>query len=257
VLELGAGAAAALAAGGRGSVVAVFRKAAYLRLPAGLFALTTTDAPAGPLHARGDVPFGRLAAGDPVAVDGPALRAGRVVVDLAGATLWRGELPAPAALVVGAGVALESLAQVPPTALADPSYRRRLDAATVALDGGDLAAAVEALGGLGPGLTPAGDDALAGVLLVARAMGGEPAEPGLVDLAATARTNDVAAAFLAWAARGQSIEPVHRFLAAVAGQDRARGSAALRSLCRFGHSSGADLAFGLGLGIRCLLAPTG
>lgn len=89
---------------------------------------------------------------------------------------------------------------------------------------------------------------------MARAAHGKEVEPALVELASGARTNDVAGAFLAWAARGQSIEPVHRFLIAVGGQDTARASAAVQSRCRFGHSSGADLALGLGLGMRCLLA---
>ena len=122
--------------------------------------------------------------------------------------------------------------------------------------------AVEALAGLGPGLTPAGDDVLAGVLLVARARGGPAAEPALVHAAAEARTNDVARAFLAWAARGQSIAPVHDLLTAAVTSDRAGATSALRRLLAVGHSSGADLAFGLrlglglGLGLRFAVATT-
>jgi hypothetical protein len=250
VVELGAGAAAVLAAGGRGTVAAVFRKAAYVRLPAGLFALTTDDVPAGPLHARGALPVHRLAAGDRVTVTADRLQAGDVTVDLAGATVWRGALPAAEAL--SAGTALDVLAGAPPSALADPAFRPRLTTAIGHLDRGDLAGVVDALAGLGPGLTPAGDDALAGILLVTRARLGPTAEPSLVEHAARARTNDIAAAFLAWAARGQSIEPVHRFLLASAGREKASATAALADLLRFGHSSGADLALGLALAIATI-----
>jgi hypothetical protein len=249
MVELGAGAEAVVAAGGRGSVAAVFRKAAYVRMPAGLFALTTGDVPAGPLHARGAIPIGRLAAGDPVTVTADRLRAGDVVIDLAGATVWRGALPPPAEL--RAGTVLDVLAGAPPSALAAAEFQPRLTTAIGHLDGGDLAGVVDALAGLGPGLTPAGDDALAGILLVTRARLGAGAEPALIAQAARARTNDIAGAFLAWAARGQSIEPVHRLLAASAEGDAEGADAALADLLRFGHSSGADLAFGLGLGLRC------
>jgi hypothetical protein len=76
----------------------------------------------------------------------------------------------------------------------------------------------------------------------------------LVELAARARTNDIARAFLLWAARGQSIEPVHRFLAAVAAQDEQAARSALADLLRVGHTSGADLATGLRLGFRGAVA---
>ena len=241
--ELGLGAAAVVAAGGRGTVAATFAKAAYLRLPAGLVAVTTTEVPSGPLHARGRHPIHRLSAGDQVAVDGSTVHAGPVALDLTGATVWKGTLPGRAELAAGCDLALDLLGAVP-TALADPSYEGRVGRAVAHLDAHDLAGAVDALAGLGPGLTPAGDDALAGILLVSQ-------QP--VDVR-QARTNDIARAFLAWAGRGQSIEPVHRLLVAVAGTDRRQAEAALGDLLRFGHSSGADLAYGLRLGFESFIA---
>ena len=216
-MQLGLGAREVLSGGEAGTVMAVFRKAAYVRMPGGLVALTTCEAPPGPIHARGALPRAPLAAGE------------RVTVDIAGATVWRGELRGDAA------GALDVLATAPASALAD--YPSQVATAVACLDGGDLNGTVDALAGLGPGLTPAGDDALAGILLVAA--DGEAA----IAAAARARTNDIARAFLHWAARGQSIEPVHRLLAG-------GGPAALADLLRFGHSSGADLAFGLHLGLR-------
>jgi hypothetical protein len=192
--------------------------------------------PPGPIHARGDVPLHRLAAGD------------AVTVDISGATVWRGTAITPALLAAGAGAVLDVLARAPASALADPAFEPRRDRAERSVDRGDLAGAVDALAGLGPGLTPAGDDALAGILLVL----GAHDRAAAVAAADRARTNDISRAFLAWAARGHSIEPVHRLLAA--GDDAGTASAALADLLRFGHSSGADLAFGLRRGLRALIA---
>lgn len=244
MMELGLGAREVFSVGGRGAVAAVFAKAAYLRLPGGLVALTTMGAPAGPLHARGPMSFAGVAADDPVTVEGSTVRAGGVALDFAGARLWRGRLPASAAMEAGAGVALGVLDGAPASALAD--FGPQVDRAVAHLDRDDLHGVVGALAGLGPGLTPAGDDALAGILLVEHLRrGAVPAE-----VVAAARTNDVARAFLAWAARGQSIEPVHRFLAAAADRDAVGARAAMARLLAFGHSSGADLALGLRLGLR-------
>lgn len=236
--ELGLGAEAVLGAGGRGTVVATFARAAYLRLPGGLLALTTTGVPSGPIHARGPIPIHRLSAGDAVIAEGGRLRAGPVAVDLAGATVWAGALPDRRRLAAGAALGLDLLATAPPSALE-----------TLGVDPEDLPGAVAALCGRGPGLTPAGDDVLAGILLLAQ-------DPAAAALVAEAPTNDIARAFLIWAAQGQSIEPVHRFLAATVAGDRAAGAAALGDLLRFGHSSGADLAAGLGLGLRAVIATT-
>ncbi|HEX3620805.1 MAG TPA: DUF2877 domain-containing protein [Acidimicrobiales bacterium] len=253
--ELGLGARAILSSGGRGTVVAVYRRAAYLRLPGGLFALTTTDVPSGPLHARGCAALDRLRRGDEAVVAGSVLRVGPISVDLDGARTWRGEVLTPAALRRGATTALEVLAGAPPSALTDPVFEPRLAQAAAALERAELAGVVEALAGVGPGLTPAGDDALAGILVVARAAGGNAAEASLVSLAARARTNDIARAFLSWAARGQSVAPVHAVLAAAAGLDVATATVALGRLLQYGHSSGADLALGLRLGVCVFVAP--
>jgi hypothetical protein len=184
-----------------------------------------------------------------VTVDGGRVQAGAVSVDLAGARTWQGALPTGDELVAGAGLAIDVLVEARPSALGDAAFAARLGRAVADIGGGRLLMAVEALAGLGPGLTPAGDDVLAGVLLVARARGGQAAEPALVHAAAAARTNDVARAFLAWAARGQSIAPVHDLLTAAVTGNRAGATSALCRLLAVGHSSGADLAFGLRLGL--------
>ncbi len=198
-----------------GRVVAVYAKAAYVSTAAGLFAVTTPDVPPGPVHAATHADVSRLRAGD------------QVEVDLAGAHRWVGALPAQ----LDAELLLAVLAAAPPSSLSP-------------LPDGDIAALAAYLGGRGPGLTPAGDDCLAGMFLVAYVRGDD-----VTGLAEAVPTNDIALAFLHWAAQGQSIEPVHRLLCAT---DHGAGREALADLLRFGHSSGADLALGLRTAVQRL-----
>jgi hypothetical protein len=134
---------------------------------------------------------------------------------------------------------------------------------------GDLAQSVDAaerIVGLGPGLTPSGDDALAGLLLSLRLLGG--AVPGggravwLADWLAVAvtthagdRTTSLSATLLHCAARGQASVEAAAVLRGIAGQDPLVPAA--RRLLATGHTSGADLAWGLLLGCRAALALSG
>jgi len=212
--DIGLGARAALGApGGRpslgppvfGRVVAVYRAAAYLRFPAGLCALTAANAPPGPLHVRSRVlPPCRL--GERVRFADGVLAGQRWALSLPERT-WVGALPAAPALDVGWLVALATR-----------------------------------VGGRGPGLTPAGDDVLAGALLVAAAGG----TSGLADIAAAVRTTEIASAFLRWAALGQCVAPAHRALTELAGGLRVGPGAA--GLAGLGASSGRALLRGLRIG---------
>jgi hypothetical protein len=51
-VDIGSDAARLLRVPGPGRVLAVFARALYLQVPGGLIAVTTTDAPRGPLHIR-------------------------------------------------------------------------------------------------------------------------------------------------------------------------------------------------------------
>jgi hypothetical protein len=96
--------------------------------------------------------------------------------------------------------------------------------------------------GRGGGLTPAGDDVLAGFLVAAHAYG-FPA-PAIRDLATSgARTTRLSAALLRYAARGESVPELRTFLRAL-GDDRVDLLAATDALLRLGHSSGTSLAVG-------------
>ena len=107
--------------------------------------------------------------------------------------------------------------------------------------------------GLGPGLTPAGDDCLVGVLaMMHRARpAGLVAAPGVrTGMAALlTRTTAVAAEFLRHAIQGLFAEP----LLALATADTEDGAhAAARRLCRRGATSGADTLAGIALALAGL-----
>ena len=106
----------------------------------------------------------------------------------------------------------------------------------------DLDTAVHALLGLGPGLTPSGDDALGGAMIALHALGRSDLALRLgeaVALNAAQATNSISRAHLEAAASGQGAAPLHNALAALM---RAEPSLAttLQGLDRMGHSSGWD-----------------
>lgn len=244
-LELGLGAKEVLSVPGTGRVVGVYSKAAYLRLPGGLAALTSFEVPSGPLHARTALPFTDLRPDDMVVVTGRLLQAGALLLAHHGAQVWEGRLPRRAELDSGRDVAVALLSGAPGSAL-EPEVVCR---ASLLVAAGDIPATAALLGGRGPGLTPAGDDCLAGILLVLGAGADEAFKERLCQIASSVDTNEIAGAFLRWAARGQSIAPVHRFLISATEGDEASASSALEELIGFGHSSGADLALGMKLAL--------
>jgi len=233
-VDLGRGARLISGRPAAGRVVAVHRAAAYLRFPAGLLALTTGAAPPGPLHLRVAV-LPTLRRRDAVRIDAATLHGVGWSISLTAPT-WAGVLPVA-----------DRLAAVRSGTAAGPRASR--------LAAGDLGGLAAAIGGRGPGLTPSGDDVLAGVLLVARVLGGAAAEPDLVAVAGSVRTTDVAAAFLQWAARGQCIEPAHQWLDAVADGDAVRATRVAARLGGIGASSGRALLSGLRLALAALPDP--
>jgi hypothetical protein len=112
----------------------------------------------------------------------------------------------------------------------------------------DASSAVAArLLGHGPGLTPSGDDLLAGFLIGAAAFGVDAsALRHAIGVLAPARTTALSAALLRHAARGECIDELAAVAAVLTGQPSAL---AVRQqagrLLSVGHSSGAALALGL------------
>ena len=110
----------------------------------------------------------------------------------------------------------------------------------------DRTLAPEHLVGLGPGLTPAGDDFLAAVLLTLTAAPGAARDLGRINSAVEAllpSTTSLSATLLRHAAAGRGIPQVIDVVDAVAGSGELE-PAALR-LLGVGHSSGPALAHGV------------
>ncbi len=151
---------------------------------------------------------------------------------------WRVPLAFP---LDGAGARADTLARA--CAADDPA--RSAEAATALL-------------GLGPGLTPAGDDFTGGAFF-ARAL---LARAGIVDAAAwqagasavrtaAARlTHPIGAALLGDLLAGEGWAPLHDLAAALARDDEPAALDAAGRLTRLGHSSGWDLLAGFVAGAR-------
>jgi len=131
------------------------------------------------------------------------------------------------------------------TALSPP--RAAVAALLAALGAGDPAAlrrAAHDLLGRGPGLTPEGDDLLAGAAAVAAAAGDPLAlPPQLREL-----TTPLSATLLELAAAGGAARPVHALL----DLDETDWRPALRELERLGASSGRAIALGVGAAAAAL-----
>ena len=227
-------------AAGAGEVCATFRRSFYLRLPGERYACIGERAlGCGPLNAL--VPaFALPAIGDRVKVDAgsaalwtpaPVASAGPAKLDELRRAA-RGRVPAEGlgCLVVGEHNAVATHAQ--------PG----VEALERWLVGNALEAETEILLGLGPGLTPSGDDFLGGVLIALRACGRAAQADALwrwLQPRLAARTSAISAAHLAAAAQGEGHEALHRALTCLfAGT--ADWPAALDALGGVGHCSGWD-----------------
>ena len=112
--------------------------------------------------------------------------------------------------------------------------------------------------GAGRGLTPSGDDFLAGALVALHAFGERAVAASLacaVARCAPCRTSRLSAAHLEAACAGEAIEPLHEAVGAVAGN--AYPGRALDALERFGHGSGFDALAGVLLVARAIACPAG
>lgn len=222
-------------AGGEGEVCAVFRRSFYLRCPGERYACV------------GDAALGRGPLNALVRdFRAPALGE-RLLVSTEGAGLWqppavngssvqlpllreaaKGHIPAEGlgCLVLGAHNALSGHAA--------PA----LEALERWLVGNSLGNEAEQLIGLGPGLTPSGDDYFGGMLVALRLTGRAMQAEGLwrwLQPRLKQRTSAISAAHLAAAAAGEAHEALHEVL---------NGSLDLEKLSAVGHCSGWDALAG-------------
>jgi hypothetical protein len=130
------------------------------------------------------------------------------------------------------------------TALRDVADRVETDLVTPPAQAADSAAWVARLLGRGPGLTPSGDDVLAGFLVGASAFGVPVSGiSSAVTRLAPIRTTALSAALLWHAARGECVPELAALAEALRGNRPAEPVAS--QLFAVGHSSGAALAHGM------------
>jgi hypothetical protein len=118
----------------------------------------------------------------------------------------------------------------------------------------DLATPVEDLIGLGPGLTPSGDDFLVGALALLDALGERETHAALaraITGASLARTSPLSRCFLKAAAAGHIDENLHRAVSSVMVGDI---DSAVAAAGQIGHSSGWDMMAGIGTVLRVVAA---
>lgn len=245
--NIGEGVATALSADGNGRVIAAFERAGYLESEGRVFAVLSTAFASGPVHAR-VARLPRMGVGAPVAIRGGSLLVDGIRVELS-ADVW-----APPRTDLSPTTAerlLDVLDHEPDLGLGASSGRSVEPALAELLIGTDMRAACALLIGRGSGLTPAGDDVAAGLLL-AQCLLGLGADTERVVIAESAPTHSISRSFLCWAARGQSIEPIHRLLGACTRGDVSAMAAHRAELSAIGHTSGLDLAYGVLVGLRCM-----
>lgn len=252
------------------SVLAAFEHACDLVAPSGkTFALVLPEIGDGPLNVVVDGwpgVFASVTPGIPVRFDATTLRLGNLEICFNQATVWEprpnwkqlrqsiqqieSHLPCIQDLalrVAPAGSLLEWQG-------ADSPYISRAWEAIRELRGIEghwwsthesIVAMAEQFAGLGGGLTPAGDDFLAGIML--RAWLAHPEPQPLCEAiyeAAALRTNRLSAAFLRAAAKGECSAAWHHLFDALPGGTRRELFEAVRGIVAYGQTSGADMLAG-------------
>jgi len=231
-LLAGPGALRALRDGAAGEVELAFGGGGYVRLETGRVLLAGPRAPAGPLSLLvAGLPQGGLRPGTPAAVGRRRLEVGGLEVVLEGARTPAPPRPEP--LRSGWASALAAaLARVPsPSADLAPGLR--------ALATGELERGAAALAGRGDGLTPAGDDVLAGYA----AWSWSSCCPVAFD--DTAGCAPFGRDYLRCAERGELPAPAEAVLAAVRLGDALAAARRAGGLRSWGASSGAALLWGM------------
>jgi hypothetical protein len=250
-----------------GVVVSAGSTGLVVELPAGVVLVARRGAVRLPLSILvADVP--RLTAGAPACVRADGLHLGhpddRASVVLAVVRWFDVSVALTAPYDTDALDALDAAvaAHDGADALLDADAAPRLVRALVATAGTtaaspELGAAVAGLIGRGGGLTPAGDDVLAGALAALSAVSSPVLAPLAAAVAAhtSGRTTTLSAALLAHAARAEVVEPARGLLLALATPARsvAIGDAAA-PLLALGHTSGHHLAEGIAIGARAAVA---
>jgi len=264
---------------GEGRVAAVFERSFYVECGDSFVCIGIPDLVPGPLTALTDVPNGMnwMSSGLRVGARTAGARGvvtvgGRVRFDARHAADW---LPLAVSHPDSIALPTESMlsdirALAPRDGLAPlivlgeepavlsplvnaalPEHRQLKDWVRLVADGVDASPPPESvcrLLGLGPGLTPSGDDYLGGMMIALRAFGYGPAAEGLYAIIrreAPRRTNAISGAHLAAAREGWGAAPLHDVLDRLAAKSDAPLSSLTPAVGRIGHTSGWDALTGL------------
>ncbi len=264
-----------------GRVIATFARSCYLALDGRIVAVVSAELHNGPLNlvVTPAPPFGRLSIGAPTRSNAHRVHVAHAwVIVLDGATSWDPVLPR---IDRAASDALHShlrtltdliAAQAPAGGLARVSVERAgpvltplersaslgltdLSSGLRQANRAQVARGARMLAGLGPGLTPSGDDVLAGCLLALAAlpdMDGASVREAIAS-SARHRTTHISTAYLDAAARGEASEAWHRLVAAMGTSDAVPLISAARQVLAVGETSGSDVLGGFVLASRALL----
>jgi len=256
-----------------GTVVAVFARSGYLELRDRIVALVSSGLGRGPFNLVLAPPagfaFSALAVGAAVRLAPPEMMVGRDArIDLSEAEVWNARLTplAPgggswaARLPRGMERIEDVLTKAPAASLAHPASRsaraaRGMEVLLSGLRAGDraaVAAGASLLAGLGPGLTPSGDDVLVGVLVAAALVDRRRAAAIGAEVlkAARDRTTRISLAYLEAASRGEAAEAWHFLARALGGDSDEAVAEAARRVLATGETSGADMLTGFLLCLR-------
>lgn len=257
-----------------GQVIAIFERSCYLGLNEQIIALVAPELLNGPLNVvLAHLPenaLDRLSTTHRVRFSAGHLEIEDVLlVDLSRAYVWnarllplirvdRSALQARLDIiksVLEGGAPAESLAH---TASRPARASEGMDALYSGLrhpDAATLAHAANRLVGFGLGLTPSGDDVLAGMLIALHLVrpAAAIAVSDIVKEAARGRTTRISVAYLEAASQGNAGEAWHALAEHLAGSDDAVKTATRRVIA-FGETSGADMLTGFVLAAEALLA---
>jgi Protein of unknown function (DUF2877) len=284
ILTLGEFARDALGAHSTGNILAVFRRSFYIRLGPYALCLGPSGIGKGPINiitqTHGDTEWPQLGLmqHQPVSVSRTAIDvAGRIRFDFTGADVWRPPSPpkfSSDTLRVGLKQLLESALRRSPGGLGatltiphtlaewpdsvdDPLLRLARTpicdvaswiSAAMAGKRVPLPPSIENLIGLGPGLTPSGDDFIGGMMVALHYLGFAETVAAIADAVlpiASRDTNTISAQLLRCAAVGQAASALFDVLEAILTGDSLE--AGLDAINAIGHTSGWDSLAGAAL----------
>jgi hypothetical protein len=238
-------------------IEAVFARSLYLRAGDRFVCIGGPEIGNGPFTLTAELDDLRLQRASAAAVCDRHITIGEAVIfTLDQSESWRSPawLPcvAPARLIeTGAMLARCLAAGAPPEALARqpfaPTRIARFESrlSDVLRHGASIVEEARGLIGLGPGLTPSGDDFLVGALATLEALGEDDAHAALaraITAALPGATSALSACFLRAAAGRHIGEHLHRMVSSVIAGDVDGAGAAAASI---GHSSGWDMLAGI------------